>query len=143
MRDRTVALIWAAGLCLAAAVYLTGPDRFLEDAFRFADRISDSLALLLWHAGARAFDLLRALAVACFAIFIALSVIAAGRGRPVRWVLAVVTLLFFALVWDEGPQATGHWLAAFLLSAAGALSMTRRLTEVPPRLISPRQEERL
>jgi hypothetical protein len=141
MRDRTVAGIWATGLCLAAAVYLTGPDAFLEHAFALADRIGDSLALLLWNAGARVYDLVRALAIACFAVFVALSVIAAGRGRPVRWVLVIVTLLFFALVWHEGAESSGHWLLAFLLSAAGAMSMTRRLTE-PPLLVPPRQEER-
>jgi len=96
-------------------------------------------ALIL--AGARAYDVVRALAIACFGVFFALSVIAAGRGLPARSLLVVVTLLFLALVWHEGPEATGHWLLAFALAAAGATSMTRRLAEARP-MLAPRGKER-
>jgi hypothetical protein len=57
--------------------------------------------------------------------------------------LLIVSLLFLVLVWHEGPEATGHWLLAFMLAAAGAASMTRRLSELPPRVLPPRQKERL
>ncbi len=59
-----------------------------------------------------------------------------GRGLPSRGLLLVVTLLFVVLVWHEGPEATGHWLLAFLLAAAAAASMTRRLMEAPPRMVN-------
>jgi hypothetical protein len=143
MRDRTVAIVWVVGLGLAALVYLVGPDRFLENLFADADRLAEATQLALLRAGARAFDVVRALAIACFGIFFALSVVAAGRGQPARALLLIISLLFLVLVWHEGPDAAGHWLLAFLLSAAGAASMTRRLSEPPPRSLAPRQKERL
>jgi hypothetical protein len=143
MRDRSVAVVWAAGLGFAALIYLVGPDRFLENVFADADRLAGAAELALLQAGARAFDIVRALAIACFGIFFALSVVAAGRGQPARGMLLIVSLLFLVLVWHEGPEATGHWLLAFMLAAAGAASMTRRLSELPPRVLPPRQKERL
>jgi hypothetical protein len=124
--------VWVAGLTLAAIVYAVGPDRFLAAAFDLSDRIADAIQHALLAFGARAYDLLRALAIASFAIFFALSVIATGRGLPGRWLLFIVTLLFLLLVWHEGPEATGHWMLALVLAVAGAASMTRRLTEIPP-----------
>jgi hypothetical protein len=141
MRDRTVTVVWVVGLILAALVYLIGPDRFLENAFADADRLAEAVQLALLQAGARVYDVVRALAIACFAIFFALSVIAAGRGQPARGLLLIISLLFLVLVWHEGPEATGHWLLAFLLAAAGAASMTRRLSG-GPRLLAPRDKER-
>jgi len=141
MRDRTVTVVWVVGLLLAALVYLVGPDRFLEDAFADADRLAEAAQLALLQAGARVYDVVRALAIACFAIFFALSVIAAGRGMPARGLLLIVSLLFLVLVWHEGPDATGHWLLAFLLAAAGAASLTRRLSSGPP-MLTPRNKDR-
>jgi hypothetical protein len=141
MRDRTVTVVWVVGLILAALVYLVGPDRFLENAFADADRLAEAAQRALLQAGARVYDVVRALAIACFAIFFALSVIAAGRGQPARGLLLLVSLLFLVLVWHEGPEATGHWLLAFLLAAAGAASMTRRLSAGPP-MLTPRGKDR-
>jgi len=141
MRDRTVTVVWVVGLLLAALVYLVGPDRFLENAFADADRLAGAAQLALLQAGARVYDVVRALAIACFGIFFALSVIAAGRGLPARGLLLIVSLLFLVLVWHEGPEATGHWLLAFILAAAGAASMTRRLSG-GPRMLAPRDKER-
>lgn len=135
MRDKTVGLIWGVGLVVAVLVYAIGPDRFLQTMFIDADRLAAALQDQLQSLGARAYDLVRAAAIACFAVFFGLSVVAAGRGLPARWLLVAVTLLFLMLVWHEGPEATGHWLLAFALAAAGAASMTRRLTA--PRLVLP------
>jgi hypothetical protein len=141
MRDRAVTAVWVVGLALAALVYLVGPDRFLETVFVEADHLAEAAQQALLLAGARAYDVVRALAIACFAIFFALSVIATGRGQPARGLLLIVSLLFLVLVWHEGPEATGHWLLAFLLAAAGAASMTRRLSSAP-RMLAPRDKER-
>jgi hypothetical protein len=131
MRDKTIGIVWGVGVLLAVLVYAVGPDRFLENVFIDADRLADALQDGLLALGARAFDLVRALAIACFAVFFGLSIVAAGRGLPARWLLVGVTLLFLMLVWHEGPAATGHWLLAFALAAAGAASMTRRLAGLP------------
>ena len=135
MRDKTIGIVWGVGLVLAVLVYAVGPDRFLESMFIDADRLADALQASLLALGARAYDVVRALAIACFAVFFGLSIVAAGRGLPARWLLVGITLLFLMLVWHEGPEATGHWLLAFALAAAGAASMTRRLAE--PRLMLP------
>jgi len=147
MRDRTIGIVWASGLALAALVYVVGPDQFLHHLFTGADALADLLQTALLDAGARAYDIVRALAIACFGVFFALCIIASGRGLPARGLMLVVTLLFLVLVWHEGPDATGHWLLAFVLAAAGASSMTRRLAEAPvaePPRVSPfRAKERL
>ncbi len=145
MRDRTLFVVWGVGIALAAAVYAVGPDQFLERLFLEADRLADNLQFALLTLGARAYDVVRALAIACFAVFFALSVVAAGRGLPARWLLVGVTLLFLMLVWHEGPEAITHWLLAFVLAATGAASMTRRLAERRPMMpppLPPRGEER-
>ena len=132
VRNRSVFIVWAAGLTLAALVYAIGPDDFLAGVFSLMDRLADATQRAIEHFGDRAYDGIRALAIACFAVFFVLSIIAAGRGLPTRGVMVVVTLLFLVLVWHEGPEATGHWLLAFVLAAAGAASMTRRLADAPP-----------
>jgi hypothetical protein len=141
VRDRTIGLVWGVGLIVAVLVYAIGPDQFLRTLFIDADRLADALQDALQSLGARAYDLVRAAAIACFTVFFGLSVVAAGRGLPARWLLVGVTLLFLMLVWNEGPEATGHWLLAFMLAAAGAASMTRRLT-APRMMLPPGGEER-
>ena len=77
--------------------------------------------------GGRALDVMRALALGCFAIFFVLSVVATGRGLAGRWLMLWVSLLFLLLVWHQGPEATAHWVLAFVLAAAAAMNVTRRL----------------
>jgi hypothetical protein len=141
MRDRTIGIVWGLGLVVAVLVYAIGPDRFLETVFIDADRLANALQDELRSLGARAYDLVRAAAIACFAVFFGLSGVAAGRGLPARWLLVGVTLLFLMLVWHEGPEATGHWLLALALAAAGAMSMTRRLA-APRMMLPPGGKER-
>jgi len=130
MRSKTVTLAWIAGLALAALVYAVGPDDALEAVFRFSDAAGLALQRLVETLGGRAFEVLRALAIGCFAVFFVLSIVAAGRGLPGIGLLLLVSVLFLLLVWHEGPQATGHWLLAFILAAAAALNMTRKLGDV-------------
>ncbi len=131
MQSRTITLVWAAGLSLAALIYVVGPDHALDSLFGLADEAAQSIQQLVVLLGGRAFDILRALAIGCFAIFFILSVVAGGRGLPGRWQLLGVTVLFLLLVWHQGPEATGHWLLAFVLAAAAALNVTRRLGGPP------------
>lgn len=131
VQNRTVTLVWIGGLILAALVYAIGPDQFLATVFAFADHFAGEVQRAIQGFGDRAYDVLRALAVACFAVFFVLSIIAAGRGLPVRTVLVVVTLLFLVVVWHEGPEASGHWLVAFALAAGGAASVSRQLAMQP------------
>jgi len=128
-RRDPVVLAWAAGLVLAAAVYVIGPDRFLF-------RIIDSLHVLAWRISEAiddlsllALDLVRALAIGLFATFVVLAVAVARRGGRGRGALLLVTLLFFLLAGGgvDGGAPNARWTAALLLSGAGAAVMTGRL----------------
>jgi peptidoglycan/LPS O-acetylase OafA/YrhL len=127
VRNRTVGIVWGAGLTLALLVYLVGPDQFLDQAFGFADHLAGAMREALLTLSGRAYDVIRALAIACFTVFFVLSVVATGRGLPGQGMLVGVTLLFLILVWHQGPEASGHWVLAFLLSATAAANVTRRL----------------
>ena len=127
MQNRTVTIIWAAGLALAVLVYALGPDDALAALFDFADRTGAALQQAVAALGGRAFDMLRALAVGCFGVFFALCVVATGRGRPTLWLMLWVSLLFLLLVWHQGREATGHWTLALVLAVAAALNVSRRL----------------
>jgi hypothetical protein len=133
VQQRTIALVWAGGLCLAALIYAIGPDRFLWSAFDTLDRLAAGLQDLIAHMGERAYDFLRAAAIALFAVFWALALIAERRGLKVRGAMFWVTVLFLVLVWRQGPGQTRHWLLAFVLCAAAAASITRRLGAGAPR----------
>ena len=133
MQNRTVATVWAVGLCLAALVYAVGPDDALAALFNLVDTAAETIQRAVLDLGGRAFDMLRALAIGCFAVFIALSVVATGRGQQGVWLVLVVGLLFLLLVWHQGPEATGHWALAFVLSVAAALNVTRKLGPRAPR----------
>ncbi len=132
MPQRTIVIVWIAGLLLALAAYEVGPDDFVTSAFALFDTAAAALQRLLRDLGMRAYDVLRALALGLFVIFFVLSLLAVQRGLPARWPLFAVTLLFLILVWHEGPEASGHWTLAFLLAATGAASVTRRLSSSPP-----------
>ncbi|MBN8928987.1 MAG: hypothetical protein BGO51_04975 [Rhodospirillales bacterium 69-11] len=135
MRRNTIALIWAGGFLLAALLYVVGPDRFLDRCVAVIDASLAWVHATLLALGAQAYDVVHALALALLAVFVLLSVMAARRG--LRGGLAVVGLpiVFLLLVWRpfaEGPTPIGRWLAALVISAAGALVMTRRLLAPPP-----------
>ena len=127
VRSRTVTIVWVVGLALAALIYAIGPDDALDTLFAWADQAGIALQHAVAELGGRAFDVLRALAVGCFAVFFVLCVVATGRGQSTVWLMLWVSLLFLLLVWHQGREATGHWTLALLLSAAAALHVTRRL----------------
>ncbi|MGI4978751.1 MAG: hypothetical protein ACRYG6_17570 [Janthinobacterium lividum] len=130
MRRNTVGVVWAVGLLLAAGLYLAGPDRFgtivVEDVAWAAQEVQGAFYLL----GAQAFDAARALAIGVFAVFVALCLVAVGRGLRARGALLAVSAvyLFLLLGPDSGePILPDRWLGALLVAGVGALVMTRRL----------------
>lgn len=124
-------LAWAAGLALAAVVYVVGPDRFLfrvVDTFHvLAWRISEAVADL----SALTLDAVRALAIGLYATFVALALAVARRGGRARAALLLVSVVFFLLAgggWDvEDGLPNGRWTAALLLAGVAAAVMTGRL----------------
>ncbi len=130
MRRNTVGVVWVVGLLLAAGLYLAGPDRFgtvvVEDIAWAAQEVQGAFYLL----GAQAFDAARALAIGVFAVFVALCLVAVGRGLRARGALLAVSAvyLFLLLGPDSGePILPDRWLGALLVAGVGALVMTRRL----------------
>ena len=100
MPRNTITAIWAAGIVLALFVYLTGPDRFVYAAFDFLQRTWWALQDTLRNISIAAFDLVRALAIGLYFVFVALAVLAIRRdGRGVA-ALVAVTLVFLLLVWE-------------------------------------------
>lgn len=132
MRRNSVAMVWLFGLIATIAVYEIGPDRFVANFIYGLEHFGDTLDILAGQLIYGAFDLMRALALGLFGVFVVLCAIASRRGiRSIR-TLVVVGVLFFALIGafgvDDGFSLSRHWLGAFLLAGAGAAVMTRRLS---------------
>lgn len=135
MPRNTITLIWAAGIVLALFVYVSGPDRFVFAALDLMQRAWWGVQDMLRNISIAAFDLVRAAAIGLYFVFVALSVLAIRQGGRGRGTLIVVSLVFFALVWQSAGESFGshwRWMAALLLTTVGALSMTRRLTQPEP-----------
>ena len=138
MQRNTIGAVWLVGALLALGAYLIGPDRFLHGAFGVLLDLQATFANL--HAAFQAmlagltmeaFELIRALAIGLFVVFLVLGVIAARRGLRARAALVSLTVLYLVLLYpaiDGYYVSSAHWMGAFLLAAVGALVMTRRLT---------------
>ena len=134
MPRNAIAAIWVGGLVLAMVVYLVGPDRFVFGAFDLFRDIGLRLQEALRNISIAAFDLVRALAIGLYFVFLALAVLAIRRGGRGAGALIAVSLVFFGLIWQSSGDGFGahtRWMTALLLSAVAALAMTRRLSQPP------------
>ena len=112
---------------LAAVAYAAGPDRFIALAFNLPEHLARAADALLHRLTFATFDLIRALAIGLFAIFLALSAMAISRGQKGAVAVVVVSVLFLLLVREPGYAGATRWLGALLLAACGAGVMTQRL----------------
>jgi hypothetical protein len=130
---RIVGLVWVGGVVLMAAVYAIGPQNFLtacEALLRAAARFVDELlTTLMW----RAFEVMRAAAIALYAVFVVLSGLGMRRGLRMGGLLVGVSIVFLLLVRTDWYDPGTKWLAAALVAAVGAAVATRRSLHVPPR----------
>lgn len=133
-------MIWIGGLVLAVALYVVGPDRFIDaclDLFGSIDAALHNLALML---GTQAYAVVRALALALYVVFAVLTFLAARRGHRGTGALVVVSIVFLVLVWRPYaayPAPLGRWLIALALVVIGAVMMTQRLLTPPLRRDGP------
>lgn len=127
MRRNTIALVWLGGFLLAAVVYASGPGRFIYATLAGLDHAVWAFETWIGFVALQAFDAVRAAAIALFAVFLVLGIMASQRRRGGG--LIGVTVLFLALVGLGGYQSRFCWIAALAVAGAGALSMTRRLIE--------------
>jgi hypothetical protein len=129
---RLIGLIWIAGAVLMVAVYVIGPQHVLaagEVLLLAATRAVDAvLSALMW----RGLELLRAAAIALYGVFVVLAVLAMQRRVPVGGMLFGISLLFLLLARTDWFDPGTRWLAAVVLNAIAATTVTKRLLHVPP-----------
>ncbi len=132
MDRRILGVIWLGGIALAAAIYAIGPEQFLTWCAMivtdFAHFIDNLIATLMW----RAFELMRAAAIALFVVFIVLTIVAMQRGMRMGGMLLVISIVFLLLVRTDWYDPGTKWFAAAILAAVGAAVATKRLLHAPP-----------
>jgi hypothetical protein len=131
MDRRTIALIWLGGIVLMVAIYVIGPqhfiaacEQFLAEAMAWLSNLIDTLML-------RAFEVVRAAAIAMYVVFVALAVLAMRRRLRTGGMLVVVSVVFLLLVRMDWYGSDGKWFAAAVLTAVAALVLTQRLIRAP------------
>jgi hypothetical protein len=140
VRRETILMIWIGGVVLAVALYLIGPDRFIDVCLVLIDGIDAVFRNLVAELGAQTYGVVRASAIAIYVVFAVLAFLASQRGRRGFWALIVVTAAFMLLVWRPYavyPAPIGRWIAALVLVVIAAATMTQRLTVTPPRRNGP------
>jgi hypothetical protein len=135
VQRQTILLIWLGGAILALALYVTGPDRFLDACLDFLDWADAAFHALLFNLGAQVANVVRAAAIAVYVVFIVLAFLASRRGLHAAWAVVVVTVVMLLLVWRPSspyPAPVGRWFTVLVLAAVGAVAMTHRLLGPPP-----------
>jgi hypothetical protein len=135
---RTIGLIWIGGVVLMAALYLIGPQDFIRACEQFVAQFWWFIGDLIDTLMARAFDAVRAAAIALFVVFVVLAILAHRRGLRSGGTLFIVSVLFVLLVETRWYEPGTKWFSAAVLAGAGAAVMTARLLHPPPLLRDPR-----
>jgi len=132
MNRTTIGLVWLGGFALMLLLYAIGPQHFLAtcQAF-FIDAWAglDRLIAALTH---QALDVVRAGALALYAVFLVLAVLARRHGMRTGGTLVAISVLFLILVETEWYDSGTKWFAAALIAGLGAAMMTSRLLRPPP-----------
>jgi len=138
MDRRTIASIWLGGAVLMVALYIVGPTHFIEECealfTQFWSFVGDLIEVLMQ----RAFDAVRAAAIALYAVFVVLALLAGHRGIRSGGALFIVTVLFVLLVGTQWYEPATKWFSAAMLAGVGAMVMTGRLMRPPPLRRDPR-----
>ena len=132
MRRDPVSAVWIVGLVLALLFYVLDPGRVAEQVSAFLSVVALQVDYAFAQLTFAAADVVRAGALALFAVFVGLCVLSIRRGGRGRAALLLVSAAFLALVAvsDAGPGEQ-RWGAALLLAGVGALVMTRRVRSLP------------
>ncbi|HUN43314.1 MAG TPA: hypothetical protein VMU81_23720 [Acetobacteraceae bacterium] len=138
MDRKTIGVVWIGGIVLMVALYWIGPQNFIQSCEAFLSRIWWFLGDLIDTLSARAFDAVRAAAIALYAVFLVLTVMARRRGMRGGGAWLLVTLLFLLLVGTQWYDPGTKWFAAAVLAGVGAAVMTGRLLRPPPAPRDPR-----
>ena len=132
MDRRVITSIWLGGAVLMVLLYVVGPQHFIEVCETFFTQFWSSLADLIDALTGRAFDVVRAAAIALYVVFVVLALLAGHRGLRSGGALFVVTVLFLLLVGTRWYDTGTKWFSAAVLAGVGACIMTNRLMHPPP-----------
>jgi hypothetical protein len=133
-------MIWIGGFVLAVALYVIGPDRFIDACWNLFDTIDSTLRDFAAQLGVRTYGVVRAAALAIFVVFAVLCVLASRQGHRGFWPFIVVSAVFMMLTWHPFgiyPAPLGRWIAALGLVVIAAVIMTQRLMTPPRRRDGP------
>jgi hypothetical protein len=129
---RVIALVWIGGIALMAAVYWVGPQDFIRVCEAFVSHLWWFLGDTIRQLAERALDAVRAAAIALYAVFLVLAVLARRRGVRSGGAWFIVTVLYLLLVGTSWYDPGTKWLSAAVLAGVGAAVMTARLLHPPP-----------
>ena len=132
MDRRTIGLIWIGGVVLMVALYLIGPQDFIRACEAFVSRCWWFVADLIEALSTRAFDAVRAAAIALYVVFVVLAILARRGGHRSGGALFIVSALFLLLVETRWYEPGTKWFSALVLAGVGAGVMTARLLRPPP-----------
>jgi uncharacterized membrane protein YoaK (UPF0700 family) len=138
MDRRTIAAIWLGGAVLMVALYVIGPSHFIEECEALFTQFWSFVGDLIEALMQRAFDAVRAAAIALYVVFVVLALLAGHRGIRSGGALFVVTVLFVLLVGTQWYEPATKWFSAAMLAGVGAAVMTGRLMRPPPLRRDPR-----
>lgn len=131
MDRKTVGLVWVGGIVLMLVVYAVGAQHFLALCGQAIAAVTGWLDDLLGTLVVRAFELIRAAAIALYAVFVVLAVLSMRRGVRAGGMLVVVSVVFLLLVRTDWYAQSTTWLGAAVLLAVAAGVQTRRLIDAP------------
>jgi membrane-associated phospholipid phosphatase len=132
MDRRTVASIWFGGVVLMVVLYIGGPQHVIELCQVYFAQFWSFIGDLLDALTQRAFDVVRAAAIALYVVFVVLALLAGHRGLRSGAALFVITLVFLMLVGTNWYAPGTKWFSAAVLAGVGAGMMTSRLMRPPP-----------
>jgi len=135
---RTIGLIWIGGIVLMVALYLIGPQDFIRACEQFVAHFWWFIGDLIDTLMVRAFDAVRAAAIALFVVFVVLAIMARRAGHRSGGTLFTVSVLFVLLVETHWYEPGTKWFSAAVLAGVGAAVMTARLMHAPPMPRDPR-----
>jgi hypothetical protein len=128
---RTITLIWLGGVVLMVAIYTIGPEHFIATCEQFIADMMTWLGDLIDTLMLRAFEVVRAAAIAMYVVFVVLAVLAMRRGLRTGGMLVVVSIVFLLLVRTSWYGSNTRWFAAAVVTAVAALVLTQRLLHAP------------
>ena len=138
MDRRTIGLIWIGGIVLMVALYLIGPQDFIRACEQFVSRCWWFVSDLIETLSVRAFDAVRAAAIALYVVFVVLAILARRSGHRSGGSLFIVSALFLLLIETRWYDPGTKWFSAAILAGVGAAMMTARLLHPPPPPRDPR-----